>query len=563
MPHLSRRDFVTALAALAAAHPLAAAASVRPYLQSLTETAATVLWTSPDPNARLLFGPDAGAEQTVTARSGWLPSSLTGLPQGFWLHAATLTGLTPRTLYRYRPLDGQPAKFRTPGSGRSRMVIFGDSGAETDAQKQLAVRMTARQPDLILHTGDLVYPAGDADSYLRKYFGLYQDLFAAAPAFPCPGNHDYYHAGGRMFVEFNKVPRESVPPEGHGRYYSFDWDNAHFVVLDSNTPLEEAAAGRGPMLDWLERDLAATTKYWRIAMFHHPPYAGGPNQADPLCDLVRRHLVPILERHHIDLVFSGHEHNYQRTHPVNGIVYFTTGGGGAEIYAPLPRPEAAIQQGRHHFLEAQLEPTVFTIQAIGVDGRAFDSFTLKPAPRLLGPLTSAVPGVDQVAPGGLVTLMGRSLSPVEVRGNSPGLRVTVNGQPAAVLYANASQINFRLPLDFTGPAKVKVENANGSVECDSEIAPTAPAIFAVFSARGPVTVENPAHAGDLLSVYFTGRGLGKEVSARIDAWETAVTCSAVPSQPGVERADFTFTNAGNFVLVIDGIVSNSVPIPAA
>ena len=548
---------------MAAAHPLAAATALRPYLQSLTETSATLLWTSSDPKARLVFGPDAGGEQTVLARSGWLPSSLTGLPQGFWLHEATLTGLSPRTLYRYRPVDGQPAKFRTPGSGRSKMVIFGDSGAETDVQKQLAVRMTARQPDLILHTGDLVYPVGDADSYLRKYFGLYQDLFAAAPAFPCAGNHDYYHAGGQMFVEFNKVPRESVPPEGQGRYYSFDWDNAHLVVLDSNTPLEEAAAGRGPMLDWLERDLAATTKYWRIAMFHHPPYAGGPNQADPLCELVRRHLVPILERHHIDLVFSGHEHNYQRTHPVNGIVYFTSGGGGADIYTPLPRPEAAVQHGRHHFLEAQIEPTAFTLQAIGVDGRAFDSFTLKPPPRLLMPLTSAVPGVSQVAPEGLVTLMGRRLSPVEVRGNSPGLRVTVNGQPATVIYANSSQINFRLPPDLVGLAKVKIENANGSVECDCEIAPIAPAVFGVFSTRGSVTPENPARLGDLLSAYFTGRGIGKEVSARLGSTDIDVSCSSVASQPGVERADFTLSSAGDFVLVIDGVSSNSFSISLA
>ena len=124
-------------------------------------------------------------------------------------------------------------------------------------------------------------------------------------------------------------------------------------------------------------------------MFHHPPYAGGPNQDDPLSELVRQHLVPILERHHVDLVFNGHEHNYQRSHPINGIVYLTSGGGGAMIYPTIPRAEAAVQHARHHFLEAELTPTSLRVEAIDVDGHLLDTLTLKPAPRLLSPLLSS------------------------------------------------------------------------------------------------------------------------------------------------------------------------------
>ena len=413
--------------------------------------------------------------------------------------------------------------------------------------------MTARQPDLILHTGDLVYPVGDADNYLRKYFALYQELFATATAFPCPGNHDYYHAGGQMFVEFNKVPRDSVPVAGHGRYYSFDWENAHIVVLDSNTPLEEAAAGRGEMLEWLERDLAATTAYWRIAMFHHPPYAGGPNQDDPLSELVRQHLVPILERHHVDLVFNGHEHNYQRSHPINGIVYLTSGGGGAMIYPTIPRAEAAIQHARHHFLEAELTPTSLRVDAIDVDGHLLDTLTLKPAPRLLSPLLSSACGTIAAAVGGLATIMGRSFS--------AGVRVRVNGHPATVIYSNASQINVRLPDGITGPAHLQVETINGQAELTCDIARTAPAIFAgaVFTANGRrITASEPAQRGERLSVYFTGRGSGEQVTARLGDSVLNVYCE---SQAGIDRADFTLEGSGDFVIVIDGVTSNAIPIP--
>ena len=549
----SRREFIAATFAAFASSLGAATNPARPYLQSLSESSATLVWITLDARpARLEFGPEGTPPQPITPTSRFFAPQETGLPHGIWLHEAKLSGLLPHTLYRYQSADAPAASFRTPGSGKSRIVVFGDSGTETDEQRQLATRMTARQPDLILHTGDLVYPVGDADNYLRKYFALYQELFATAPAFPCAGNHDYYHAGGQMFVEFNKVPRDSVPVAGHGRYYSFDWENAHIVVLDSNTPLEEAAAGRGEMLEWLERDLAATTAYWRIAMFHHPPYAGGPNQDDPLSELVRQHLVPILERHHVDLVLSGHEHNYQRSHPINGIVYLTSGGGGASIYPPIPRAEAAVQHGRHHFLEAELTATSLRVDAIDVDGHLLDTLTLKPAPRILGPLLSSANGTA-VAVGGLATIMGRSFS--------AGVRVHLNGQPATVIYSNASQINIRLPDSIIGLAHLQVETTNGQAELTCDIAHTAPAIFAgaVFTANGRrITALEPARRGERLSVYFTGRGRGEQVTARIGDTVLSVYCE---SRAGLDRADFTLEGSGDFVLVIDGVTSNGIQIP--
>ncbi len=550
----SRREFIAASFAAFASSLGAATNPARPYLQSLSESSATLVWMTLDARpASLDFGPEGALSQPITPTSRFFAPHQTGLPHSLWLHEAQLTGLLPQTLYRYQTTGSPAATFRTPGSGRSRIVVFGDSGAETDEQRRLATRMTARQPDLILHTGDLVYPVGDADNYLRKYFALYQELFATAPAFPCPGNHDYYHAGGQMFVEFNKVPRDSVPVAGQGRYYSFDWENAHLVVLDSNTPLEEAAAGRGEMLEWLERDLAATTAYWRIAMFHHPPYAGGPNQNDPLSELVRQHIVPILERHHVDLVLNGHEHNYQRSHPINGIVYLTSGGGGASIYPTLPRAEAAVQHARHHFLEAELTATSLRVEAIDVDGHLLDTLTLKPAPRILSPLLSSACGTIAAAVGGLATLMGRSFS--------AGVRVHVNGQPATIIYSNASQINIRLPGSITGPAHLQIETSNGHAELNCNIARTAPAIFAnaVFTANGRrVTALDPAQRGERLSVYFTGRGHGEQVTARLGASVLNVYCE---SQAGIDRADFTIEASGDFVLVIDNVTSNAIQIP--
>ena len=150
--------------------------------------------------------------------------------------------------------------------------------------------------------------------------------------------------------------------------------------------------------------------------------------------------------------------------------------------------------------------------------------------------------------------MGRSFS--------AGVRVRVNGHPATVIYSNASQINVRLPDGITGPAHLQVETSNGQAELTCDIARTAPAIFAgaVFTANGRrVTAAEPAQRGERLSVYFTGRGHGEQVTARLGDSVLTVYCE---SQAGIDRADFTLEGSGDFVLVIDGVTSNAIPIPS-
>src|SRR5438045_9708005 len=101
------------------------------------------------------------------------------------------------------------------------------------------------------------------------------------------------------------------------------------------------------MLEWLELDLNKTKQFWKIAFFHHPPYAVGPNQTGLVSSVVRERIVPILEAYGVQLVMSGHEHSYQRTHsiregavtaPGQGTVYITSGGGGGALHPAHEHP---------------------------------------------------------------------------------------------------------------------------------------------------------------------------------------------------------------------------------
>ena len=97
-------------------------------------------------------------------------------------------------------------------------------------------------------------------------------------------------------------------PSGTEAYYSFDFANVHFVVLDSQ---ESPRTPAGAMLGWLEADLASTTRHWIVAYWHHPPYSKGSHDSDDPADSggrlidMRQYALPILEDHGVDVVFSG------------------------------------------------------------------------------------------------------------------------------------------------------------------------------------------------------------------------------------------------------------------
>ena len=245
----------------------------------------------------------------------------------------------------------RPLEFRTEAPGKFRFLHFADAGEGSAQQFAVSKLMHAKDADLVLANGDLAYDLATHSSIENNYYGVYREMMAQVPFFATLGNHEYYSDSANPSLSGRVHPVAGVPYEDWGRYYSFDWANAHFVALDSNWPLERAAGGTGAMLKWLDQDLANTRKFWRIAFFHHPGYATGKHAASAEAARVRDYVVPVLERHGVQLVLNGHEHTYQRTYELRGgtpveantggIVHVTSGGGGAQ-------PSYFDQIGRAH-----------------------------------------------------------------------------------------------------------------------------------------------------------------------------------------------------------------------
>jgi hypothetical protein len=354
---------------------------------------AVIRWTTTEEcAAEVAVWDPRGAPYRVPAKSSVLVPAVTGLDGRYFEHSATLSPLEEASEYRYRILGsgedltpGGEVCFWTPGRERFTFLVLGDSGAGTAEQAALAERMAAESPELVLHTGDVVYPAGSFENYEQKYFAVYRALMKRAPFFPCLGNHDWGLDCGAAYLAVHSLPPAGVRDEDRGRYYSFDWGAVHFVALDSCVSLAEAAEGNSPMLEWLEADLRNTRQGWRIAYFHHPPYASGPHEGSPLCSLAERLVAPILERHGVQLVLNGHEHSYQRTLPLRegrfdgpgeGTVYVTTGGGGAGLYDAPPRPFLAVTASEHHYVRVTVDGARLEAEAVKISGECLDRFAL-------------------------------------------------------------------------------------------------------------------------------------------------------------------------------------------
>jgi hypothetical protein len=247
-----------------------------------------------------------------------------------------------------------------------RFVAFGDSGSGSERQYAVLEQLFGVPFDLMLHTGDLAYEDGTALQLEERFFDVYAPLIASIPAFPISGNHEYHTDDAAPFRAAFDLP-DNGGPAGHERWYSFDWGDIHFVALDTERVIPE-------QLEWLEHDLGANVLPWTIAYLHRPPFSSGAHGNNKGVQLT---FVPLFERYGVDLVFAGHDHDYERTIPQNGVTYIVTGGGGRGTRAVGTSSFTAHSQSVLHFVYAELADDRLRVVALDSTGAEFDSVVLQ------------------------------------------------------------------------------------------------------------------------------------------------------------------------------------------
>jgi hypothetical protein len=276
-----------------------------PYLQSPGLDSILVVWDASDPAEPAIDfgpGPDYGMSMAATSDGR--------------RRVATLRGLQPGTTYHYRLragarilAEGPEFVFRTaprPDQGPVSFFVTGDVGEEGGEQTTTAASIlrAAPRPEFGLVCGDAVYDDGRSEDYDRNLMRPWKDLLRTIPVWPALGNHDWH-----TDPESNWRREWYLPNNEH--YYSFDWGNAHFVALDTR---DEDIYDLDAQVAWLERDLQANGGAdWLFVFFHHPGLTCTYKKPTPA---VVQHLLPIFDRYHVDVVFTGHAHTYERLFPI-------------------------------------------------------------------------------------------------------------------------------------------------------------------------------------------------------------------------------------------------------
>jgi 3',5'-cyclic AMP phosphodiesterase CpdA len=365
-----------------------------PYLQLLTTHSVTLVWQTDRVAACSLKIRSAGS--TATLATGDTSTRC----------AIAVEGLKPGTLYGYVPQANRhrlrsESVFRTDDPTRPfTFLVLGDSGTGDSHQIAVRDRMLATPADFILHTGDMVYPSGRAADFDPKFFTPYGELLRRLTFWPCLGNHDVRAARGAPWRAAFLTPANNLAADD--TYYSFDFGNAHVVVLNSHARTTPGS----PQYEFLDQDLGASAATWKFVAFHHTIYSNGKHGSNAK---IRAHLVPLFDKHGVNLVFMGHDHDYERTRPLRGdhvvapeegTVYITTGGGGGPLFPVASSSFTAYAESAFHFVRVAVDGPRLQVDMIRDDGAIRDSTTLAAPtrPRVAGsPPRSRVP--HSIPPG--------------------------------------------------------------------------------------------------------------------------------------------------------------------
>ena len=253
--------------------------------------------------------------------------------------------------------------------GTYKFAVLGDFGTGSREQHELARQMASVHArfkyEHVILVGDNLYGSERPQDFKKKFEDPYKALLDAGVKFYASlGNHDAreqrfykpFNMDGKLYYTFN--------PNPHVRFYA----------LESTYPEPE-------QMKWFEDELKGSTSRWKIPFFHHPLYSSGERHGSDI--RLRRTLEPMLLAHDVSVVFTGHDHFYERTKPQNGITYFVVGSGGKLRQGNIDTESGITARGLDTdlaFLVAEIDGDQLTFNTISRTGAVVDSGVINRRP---------------------------------------------------------------------------------------------------------------------------------------------------------------------------------------
>ena len=260
------------------------------------------------------------------------------LKSDYYRYHVELSGLAQGREYRYK-IGGFEGSFRVPHeSDVTRFLYLGDvqfqeSMEEYEEWGQMVRRAYREHPDLDFAVigGDLVNSPGELPQW--EAFLEACDVFAKLPLATVAGNHEGVHSN-YTYQKLFALPDDAEEDQSGEEFYSLDFGNVRMLMMDSSFLTEERRQSMGKdawakeeqrVEAWIRSRTGSCEKPWLAAVIHHPVY--GMHDEDTVSPQIRRLWAPLLETGGVRIVFSGHQHLYQRTRSIHGVVYLMGNSG--------------------------------------------------------------------------------------------------------------------------------------------------------------------------------------------------------------------------------------------
>jgi hypothetical protein len=261
---------------------------------------------------------------------------------------------TPEQVQPAMALPNKPDSFK--------FAVLGDFGTGDKTQYQLADQMAALHDrfkfEIVILVGDNLYGSERPQDFVNKFEKPYKRLLDSGVKFYASlGNHDAREQ--RFYKLFNMDGK---------LYYTFSPKaEIRFFALESTYPDPE-------QFKWLENELKSSGSHWKMPYFHHPLYSSGERHGSDL--RLREALEPLFLKYNVSIVFTGHDHFYERVKPQKGITYFVTGSGGKLRSGNIDRSTGITAKGFDTdlaFLACEISGDELYFNAISRTGQTIDS----------------------------------------------------------------------------------------------------------------------------------------------------------------------------------------------
>lgn len=317
------------------------------------------------------------------------------------IHTIEVKGLEPATRYAYSVRAGAASKYAAfvtappdDGDAPFRFLVYGDNRSDDAAHAAIVRAMVPVASDFLVHTGDLVED-GAVPAHWQTFFDIEAPLLSTRCFLACVGNHELTDGGAIEYARYfgwtdlpltafgarsrhsrsgltseAGVPTAMRPEHLNG---TFRWGNTRFFLINGMVSYQRTVDRF-----WLEKALSDADDEknleWRVVVVHHGPWSSGPHGNN--ARLHEAGVVPLLTRHKVDLVISGHDHLYERGWS-EGLAYVVSGGGGAPVYRIKSQlPQARRVESVRHFVDVSVSARSMRFVATRVDGSTIERCSL-------------------------------------------------------------------------------------------------------------------------------------------------------------------------------------------